>query len=434
MRLPITILLSLLSAFTIAQENSSAEYGEPTDFQVGDAVELNEPSNDGKYRSVYYTYEAAKNIRPDLKAYSTEKIYLSSQFYKAPFTVVEIRGQEATLAYGIMKNFAILDLELGIRSGEVGNKQNMSPIWLVDDVKKGDLIQLRKAAGQESFTSAYFTPRYSKKVLKNKSSEKAFLPKDNEGAIFKIAKRWGEIALLGNDSAKEIAFIDLKMGITNEELEIRNNHFLSKSAFGLDTLSHAESFTLSDSAIIALEADTIPKVTLLDRLGIGIYLAPLVEMSTKKSSSQSYGGAVGIIIHNKWQVGTFIQAYSGGFSKNLIFPNSFNLDYTYAGLYGAYPLLQKGKLSLLAETKIGLGEVAWSTAETTEVLDSDNFIAINPRIGIDYKFNRIGILNISIGYRLVQGLDMAEISSSELNSFNLSAMFKIGWFNKSNDE
>lgn len=427
-------MLIILSSSVFAQDNPSSAYDEPTDFQVGDALLLNEPSNEGSYRSIYYTYDAAKNIRPDLKPYSTEKIYLSSQFYKAPFTVVEINGKEATLAYGIMKNFAIMDLELGIRSGEIGNKQNMAPIWLVDEINKDDLVQLKKASGDGLFKSVYFTPKFTKKTLKIKSSERTYLSEKYEGDILKIAKRWDEIALVGNDSAKEIAFIDLKMAIENEELEIRENHFLTKSAFELDTVNTRKSFQLSDSALYALEVDTIPKVTLLDKWGIGIYLAPLVETSTKSSSSVNYGGAIGVIIRNKWQVGAFIQKYGGSFAENLIFPNSFNLDYTYTGFFGAYPLLQKGNLTLLAETKVGVGEAAWSTEETTEVLDSDNFFVFNPRLGLDYKLNRIGILNLSIGYRLVQGLEMTELSSAELNSFNLSAMLKIGWFNKSKDE
>ncbi len=423
-----------MSSLVFAQDYSSPEYDEPVDYQVGDVIQLNEPSNEGNYRSVYYTYEAAKNIRPDLKPYSTEKIYLSSQFYKAPFTVVEINEKEATLAYGIMKNFAILDLEVGIRSGEVVNKQNMTPIWLVDEIKKDDLVQLKKASGAGFFKSAYFTPEFTKKVLKIESPERTYLSNEYEGNILKIARRWDQIALVGNDSAKEIAFIDLKMAIGNEEMEIRENHFLTKSAFESDTANTQKSFKLSDSTLYALEVDTIPKVTLLDKWGVGIYVAPLVETSAKSSSSINYGVAIGVIIRNKWQVGAYIQKYGGSFAENLIFPNSFNLDYTYTGLFGAYPLLQKGNFTLLVETKVGVGEAAWSTEETTEVLDSDNFFVFNPKLGLDYKLHQIGILNLSIGYKLVQGLNMTKLSSSELSTFNLSAMLKIGRFNKSKDE
>ncbi len=421
-----------MSSLAWAQNNMAESYGDPLDFKVGDVIQLDEPSNDGMYRSVYYTYQAAKNIRPDLKPHSTEKIYLSNQFYKAPFTVVEIKGKEATLAYGIMKNFAVMDLELSIRSGEVGNKENMAPIWLIEDIKKGDRLQLKKAVGPGTYKSVYFTRKFVRKNLKVKSTDKIYLSREYEGSIFKIANKWDLLALLANDSAKEIASIDLKMAIENEEIEIRENHFVIKSEIIMDPENPQDASKLSDSTLYIkpIDTDTIKRVSFFDRLGIGLYMAPIVEALTKKSSSSAYGGALGVIIHNKWQVGAYIQQYSGGFSERLIFPNAFTLDYTYTGFFAAYPLLQKGMLSVLAETKVGVGEAAWSFEETTEVLDSDHFFVFNPRIGLDYRLSRISILNISLGYRIVQGLKMTDLSSSELNSFNFSAMLKIGWFNK----
>lgn len=434
MRLKITILFIVICTFAKAQDNAAESYNDPLNFKTGDAIQLNEPTNDGKYRSVYYTYEAAKNIRPDLKPYSTEKVYLSSQFYKAPFTVVEIKGTEATLAYGIMKNFAILDLELAIRSGEVGNKENMAPIWLIEEIKKGDKVQLRKASGAGLFKSVYFTPKFAKKRLGIRSSENIYLTNTYEGDIFKVVNKWDQIALLANDTVKEIAFIDLKSAIENEELEIRPEYFASKVEIVLAEENPLEKNSEIDSTLYFTEIDTVEKVSFLDRLGIGIYLAPFVEGSPKESSSINYGAAIGVILKDKWQFGAYIQGYGGSFSERLIFPNSFALEYAYTGLFAAYPLLKKGGFTLLAEGKVGVGEAAWNLEESNDVLDSDNFAVFNPKIGIEYKPSRIGVLNISIGYRFVQGFDLAELSSSELNNFNLSAMLKIGRFNKIKDE
>ena len=435
MRLLTTVLLLAITGHVLSQDNVSSTYDDPLDFKVGDDISLNEPSNGEYYRSAYYTFEAAKNIRPDLKAYSKEKIYLSRQFYKAPFKVVSISGKEATLGYGIMKNFAILDLELGIRSGEVGNRENMAPIWLVENLDKGDLVQLKVARGNDAFTSAYFTPKFVRKKLNNKTKDRIYVPAVHKGDIFKIANKWDNVALLENDSSREIAFIDLKQAIELDEVEIRPDRFVQKSQIEqFSTPNDALPVQIPDSVLLQVPEDTIPKVTLLDRLGIGLYLAPMVEGSLKESSSFAYGGALGVIIGNFWQVGLHIQKYSGGFSERLIFPNSFGLDYTYTGLFGAYPLKQYGKITLLAETRIGIGEAAWSTEETSEVLQTDNFFVFNPRIGADYRLGRLGTLNLSLGYRMVQGFDLVQLNKSELNSFNLSAMFKIGWFNKFEEE
>ena len=432
MRLFITTIFLLIQYYVIAQENAASDYDEVSDFKIGDAFHFNEPTNNEEYRSVYYTYEAAKNIRPDLKPYSTEKIYLSSQFYKAPFTIVTISGNEATLAYGIMKNFAIMDLEMAIRSGEVGNKANMAPIWLIDEIKKGDPVQLRNVAGNGEYQSIYYTPKFAKKELNKKGTEKVYLNDEYVGDILKVVKRWDDIALLTNDTIKEIAFVDLKEAIAKEEIEIRANHFLTIDA--INQLSEEGLVELEDSLLYTLPVDTVKKVSFLDKWGLGIYVAPLMELSTKESSSFAFGGALGVIIKEKWQVGAYIQKYNGGLNDLLIFPNSFVFDYTYAGYFAAYPLMQKGKLTVLAEAKIGLGEAAWSTEETTEVLDSDRFSVFNPRIGIDYKMSKIGILNLSLGYRMVNGFDLTELGGSELSDLNVSLMLKIGRFNKKVDE
>lgn len=164
-------------------------------------------------------------------------------------------------------------------------------------------------------------------------------------------------------------------------------------------------------------------------LKFGPFIAPMIEMTNIKGSSGfSLGAHLGTIINDVWQVSAFIQVYNGTYSRRVIFPNSFVLDYSYAGGFVNYAFFKKGNLKILSGVKVASGEASWSQIETLDILDTDNFIAFNPNLGIDYKFSRFTILNVSLGYRIISGLNLPELGSSGLNNVSLDATLKLGWF------
>ena len=164
-------------------------------------------------------------------------------------------------------------------------------------------------------------------------------------------------------------------------------------------------------------------------LKIRPFIAPMIEMtSIKGSSGFSLGTYLGAMINDHLQVGAFIQVYNGDFMRRVIFPNSFILDYSYAGLFANQSIYRQGNINILLGMKVASGEASWSQAETLDILDTDHFIALNPNLGIDYRFSRLTILNVSLGYRIVSGLDLPELKGSDLNNVSLDASLKLGWF------
>lgn len=175
--------------------------------------------------------------------------------------------------------------------------------------------------------------------------------------------------------------------------------------------------------------DSIDHVEKSKPFKIRPFVAPMIEMTNfKESSGYSLGAFVGTIINENWQAGGFIQTYNGDFNKRVIFPNSFVLDYSYRGVFVDYSVFKTEHLSVLTGLKVASGEASWSLTQTLEIFDTDNFIALNPNIGLDLKFSPVSILNVSVGYRMFYGLDLPELRSSEINNVYVDAKIKIGWF------
>lgn len=413
-RVFIAIILILLGFSLHAQYNDAETYTDPTEFELGDNIVLNQPSNGEKYRSVSYTFRSAKNLMPDIEEESYDKVYLSGQFNRAQFTIEEIDSVKALLSYGDISNFAYLDLEMAIKTGEVGDRSKMIHKWDASLISKNDLVLLKQVE-KERYQSLWFHPTFIRIVTESNESDRIYLPVDYHGNLLRINKSRKRMATLGNDSSEVFAIGNLKLGLELNEIEILNGNAIQQSGNGY----------LADSLFVA---DTVQKVSIFSKSGIYPYVFPLVELSPESMSSFAFGGGVGVIIGQKWQAGAYIQKYEGGFTDTVVFPNSFLLDYSYGGIYGAYHIFQKGSLRVLAEVKLGMGEAAWSLEENGEVLDTDDFLVINPRIGIEYPLLGFSLLNLSLGYRAMNGLDLVELDSNSLSSFTFSLALKMGWF------
>lgn len=420
MRVLIPILFTLWSGSLLAQYNDAETYTEPSEFELGDNIILNQPSQGDRFTAVYYTFQAAKNLIPNLTEETYEKIYLSNQFQNAHFTIVKIDSIQAILSYGEVEEFAVLDIHLGIKRGEVGDRSKMVNIWDVEQVQAEDIVELMDIGEKERYQSIWVHPVLVSELTKKYRSEKVFLPREHHGSRLKINRYRKKVATLGNDTTQEFALANLRLGLELNEIEIIKGEIaeLQEQA--------EEEVVVPDSVLFA--ADTVERISIFKKWGVFPYVFPLAELSAESISSFSVGGGGGVIIGDKWQVGAYVQIYEGGFSETVVFPNSFVLDYSFGGVYGGYQFFEKGKFRLLAEAKVGLGEAAWTLEESGETLESDNFMIINPRVSMDYHLNGFSIVNLALGYRAFSGLDLLQLDNSSLSSFVLSASLKLGWF------
>jgi len=441
-----TFFLLMLSTVCQAQTNDAKSYKLPSDVKVGDVIILNEPSHSKYYRSIYFTFQTVKTVYPEANTEKDEKVFLSYKFKSKPFEVSSINEGEAVLSHGDMSDFAILDLELGIKSGEIGNADEIIPIWMLTDIIRGDSVKLNEI-NSEYYQSVSFTPEIAQLVHDSLKSDSNNISSALNGASFLVTSLRNGTALLGLGNIPSIAAVELSKGIESREIKIIQN-FVStvQTEEGVEkTIEEVEAETIEEveeigeaileriledirgETVADIEEDSVKTKSIFTKLTP--YLFPTLEIAgTENSSSLSFGGGIGAIYKDKLQVGGFVQIYDGDFSKRIIFPNSFQLDYSYAGFFVAYQVYARGPFRFLAEGKFGSGEAAWTLSETGEILDTDNFLVYNPRIGVDYRFTNFTILNVSLGYRLASNLNLVDLENGALNSLTLSATLKLGWF------
>jgi hypothetical protein len=430
-----------------AQTNDAISYKLPSDVKIGDQFILNEPSHPKYYRSIYFTYQTVKTVYPEVDVERDGKVFLSYKFKGKSFKVSNINSGQAVLSNGTINNFAIIDLELGIKSGEIGSAEEIIPIWMINDIVRGDSVKLNQI-NNEFYQSVSFTPEIANVLPDSLKSTTNNISSTLNGTSFLVTRLTSSVAQLGLANIPSIAIVELKNGIESGEIEIIPNFvssvqtdesiektvgWVEEEAIVLEEdvekgdLERILGGIYGEDEAANIEFDTIRTQSIFTKLRP--YLFPAIEIAgTENSSSLSFGGGVGIIYRDKLQVGGFIQVFDGDISKRIIFPNTFQLDYSYAGLFAEYQVYSQGPLRLMAGGKLGSGEAAWTLIETNEVLDTDNFLVINPRIGIDYWFTNFSILNVSIGYRVVSNLDMVDLDNGALNSLTLSATLKLGWF------
>lgn len=321
----------------------------------------------------------------------------------------------------------------------------------------GDIIVLGQPSDSLNYNSIAYTFETARSLqpeLEESDYEKIYLPAEFLNAQFTITEIDSSMATMAYDTISNFALMDLELAVENDEIGIVNpsDELASISSdsllsIAIANLEIAQQPEIDSAALLAEQdsilraqrreiarldsiayADSIANLTLFQRLQIKPYFFPLIEMTPEFETSLAYGGGIGVIFREKWQMGVYIQKYDPGFTKRVVFPSVFIFDYTYAGLYGGYQVWNKGKVQLLIESKFGVGEAAWSQRESGAVLDTDNFMVINPRISLDYMFTNYSILNIAAGYRIIGGLDLVTMDSNALNNFTLSATLKLGWF------
>jgi len=402
-RLLFFISVFLLALPSRAQKDTSL-YDDPSDVSAGDVLFLNDPSDPNYYRSIYFTFKAAKIVYPEVNADKYEKVYLSYKFAKTPFTVHKIKKGIAILSYGMIKNFAVIDLNLGFKSGEIGNRENISMTWLADKVKAGDSLKLLVPNNTDSYENVT-------------SPSGGRLSAKFEGSTFHVYKVKTGKATMGNESIQDFAIVKLSEALDVNEIEVRENVTLvEESESRLDRIT-----------------DSRPDNTVFGKLRIEPYLFPMLEVSgVDGSPTFVIGAGAGIIFRDKFQFGGFFHKsnrnHMGVFDYDSRLSVGFNFDYTYSGFYVGYQVFQKGSTRFLAELKVGVGEAQWDEENRQNFIENNTFTVVNPRFGIDFPLNKLLILNLMLGYRSTSDVQMTDLDATPLNGITFSAALKFGRF------
>ncbi len=164
---------------------------------------------------------------------------------------------------------------------------------------------------------------------------------------------------------------------------------------------------------------------------VQVYLGPSYEVApTPEGLNESIGAELGMIYKSHWIAGGYAMIYQGDYSSRVVFPNFFRVEYKHGGFYIGYSTFNKKLFDISIQNKLGFGDMLWQYEFDNEDFIKDNFLLINPTIGIDLNIEGFVKMSFGVGYRHFLGLDLTGVESNEFNGITTSATFKIGRFNK----
>ena len=169
----------------------------------------------------------------------------------------------------------------------------------------------------------------------------------------------------------------------------------------------------------------------VDRLSPKVtgYVGAYFELAnTGGDVAPSFGIEGNLLFLQHYHIGVYAANQNSNYRKTVIFPNEFQLKYGHAGLVAGYRTHRLKLLDYTGMVRLGFGEMFWENVETFENIYESNFTVINPMVGTEVNLGRFLKVNLGLGYRFFTGIDLPELSNSDLNSFTFTGTLKAGWF------
>lgn len=179
------------------------------------------------------------------------------------------------------------------------------------------------------------------------------------------------------------------------------------------------------------EVEVEEKVEIVRKpLNIQGYVGGIYEQSPVSSHyTNSLGVQTALILKKHWQLGCYAVNYSKDhYRKQLIFPNSFQMNYKHGGFLLGYRTYMNKPYEITIESKVGFGEVKWKRVESERTFLADRFNMFHIQAGVDYMLTRFMALHAFSGYRWMNGLNITGLNSDDFKGFYWGFMFKIGMF------
>ncbi|MEM8893580.1 MAG: hypothetical protein AAGC88_03315 [Bacteroidota bacterium] len=138
----------------------------------------------------------------------------------------------------------------------------------------------------------------------------------------------------------------------------------------------------------------------------------------------------GLLVNDRFTVGTFISIMTSEASFPLIFPNGFNLELVHGGIHLGYQWPVTKAFSAGLDGRLGFGEMEVGYQESGFDIFSTRFTSINPSITADYQVSRFLKLTAGLGYRFLGGYDFNTDEVMEMDGATMRVGVKIGLFKR----
>lgn len=185
--------------------------------------------------------------------------------------------------------------------------------------------------------------------------------------------------------------------------------------------------TKQDSTGMAQDSlETIQKP--VKQIHVGFYLEAMtesVEGLNKRNFSQQFG--IGVEYHFL-SAGIYQNLASGHNSRLLIFPNKFDLIYTYGGTYLSFRILKSRMLESYLRFNYGNGDMVWERSDDKTDFTRDKYYVIKPELQVAFVLIPYVKLFGMVGYRRFVSLDLPSIGNNDLSGITFALGIKVGYF------
>ena len=181
-------------------------------------------------------------------------------------------------------------------------------------------------------------------------------------------------------------------------------------------------------------ADSIAEVnseqTYWQSLDKGVYLdLSLLSTPHPESKGLAFESKVGLSL-GLFNFGVFRNRNQSAYKKTLIFPNQFNLDYIYGGVFLGVKVFQSAHFEAQVQGNYGKGDMTWTQDGESDVFFRDEFELIHPSVKISYLPFKFMNVYVQGGIRIMRELELSGVQNEDFSGLCFGLGLSIGLYNE----
>jgi hypothetical protein len=168
-----------------------------------------------------------------------------------------------------------------------------------------------------------------------------------------------------------------------------------------------------------------------DNIPCGGYGGPVFKVGTFNGKTGLLSGGRGAwIINHQVAIGGGSYSFISDIRSDKLSSNEnpLYMDLSYGGFEIEYIHKSEKMVNWTVHTLIGGGTVELLEHNPTATIATDKIFIVEPSLNININISNWFRIGLGISYRLSMGLDLVEISHSDINGFSSQIIFKFGRF------
>jgi hypothetical protein len=198
--------------------------------------------------------------------------------------------------------------------------------------------------------------------------------------------------------------------------------------------------TLRDSISTPIDSTVVEKDTtvgfnfeevfLFTDYSWGAYLGMTSGASPNPGGAEDVISFLGGLQYRFFIIEFGLYSYQGNYSKRLIFPNEFQINYLYGSGAIGFRFINKRWIELSSVLTVGNGDMLWERSTNFENLFSDKFWIVKPEIRLEVTPTKFTRVFTGIGYQSMQGLELSQLQNSDFSGAFIQIGLKLGYYQK----